>query len=557
MRALLLSLRRLRHILAVLAVHGVAHVLAVRSPGRRGFLRRRLPLVELAPAQRLRRLFEDLGGTFIKFGQMLALQPDVLPVEYCNALFKLLDRIEPFPFADVERIVTEELGAPPDELFDDFERRPVATASVGQVHRAALGGRAVAVKVQRPHVEVEFHHDVRLMVAVMFLIRTLRVASWQWLLDPMGEFVAWSREELDYRYEARYGRVLRRNAADNPVQYVPRVYDRFTTRRVLVVEYLDGVTLLELLRARERGDGEVLQRAEALGFDPHRFTVNVVNNFLGDAFRRGVYHADLHPANLMILDDNVVGYVDFGITGVLSRYSRRHLVGMSLGLVRGDLEAMYREYLKITSHDAGSDYAGLKRGLAERSATWYRNGPGGRRLEAKITRIFSEIFNLSREHRIMPERDIVKYIRSSVAIDGLLARFDPEFDIGEQIAATCSQYLRREVRLGWTSPERMLEWWTAGVRLMGDGPARSLRWLRGERPEQEVAAANGGSGAPSPAAGPRRRLELAVAAAGVAALIAFHPPAATTLGANLWTAEIAFVGAACVVLAGSFLRKES
>lgn len=554
MRALLLSLRRLGHIAAVLAVHGTAHLVARCPPRRHGFLRRRWALCALQPAERLRRLFEDLGGTFIKFGQMLALQPDILPVEYCNALFKLLDRIEPFPYDDAARIVDEELGAPPEALFDRFERQPIATASIGQVHRAVLDGRPVAVKVQRPDVEIEFHHDVRLMAAAMFVVRTLRVASWQWMLEPMGEFVAWSREELDYRYEARYGRALRRNAGDTPVCCVPRVYDRFTTRRVLVVEYLDGVTLLQLLRARESGDREVLARVEALGFDPHRFATNVVDNFLGDAFRHGVYHADLHPANLVILDDNVVGYVDFGITGVISPYSRRHLVAMSLGLARGDLEVMYREYLKITVHGPGSDYAAFRRGLVERSATWYRDGAGDRRLDAKITRIFSEIFNLSRENGVMPERDIVKYIRSSIAIDGLLARFDPHFDIGEHIADTCAEFLRAEARSGWTSADRLADWSTAAARLLVDGPARSVPWLRGERPEEEVAAGTGRRDARSAPDRSTRRLELGAAAAAVAVLLAVHPPPTALLGANLFTAELAFVVAACLALAGSLLR---
>ena len=559
MSAALLSLRRLRHIVAVLAVHAAALLVARRLVDRRlgggepravlSRLARRFPLCGLAGPERLRRLFEDLGGTFIKFGQMLALQPDVLPVAYCDALLQLLDRIKPFPWADAERIVREELGAAPDELFERFERRPIATASVGQVYRAVLDGRPVAVKVQRPDVDVEFRHDVRLMVAALFVVRGLGVGSWQWLLDPMGEFVAWSREELDYRFEARYGQALRRQAAGSPMQYVPYIDPHCSTRRVLVAELLDGTTLLDYLRARESGDRRLLDALERRGFDPRRFAANVVSNFLGDAFRHGIYHADLHPANLMILDDNVVGYMDFGITGVLSRYSRRHLVGMSLGLARGDVEAIYREYLKITSLDDGSDLAGFRAGREELSAGWYDDGAGGRRLTAKVTLIFNQIFSLSRRCRLMPERDIVKYIRSSIAIDGLLARFAPGHDIGLQIAERCSEYLRGESRLGWTSPQRAVDGWSAAARLFAAGPAHAGAW-------PQAFAATPRAPARQPPAGRRPRPLVPAAAAALAALLFALSPGVPALGVNLWTAELAVVGASCLVLAGTLRRRE-
>lgn len=540
MRAALLSLRRLRHIVAVLITHAVALAVS-RGPVRLWpALGRRFPLCGLEGPQRLRRLFEDLGGAFIKFGQMLALQPDILAVEYCDALLRLLDRIAPFPWEDTERIVRQELGAGPDELFDDFQRRPLATASVGQVYRAVLEGTPVAVKVQRPDVDVEFHHDVRLMIATMYLVRLSRVESWQWLLDPMGEFVSWSREELDYRFEARYARALRRNAAANPVQHVPRVFRRYTTRRLLVTEFLDGVTLLDYLRAREgRGRPGVLAELERRGFEPRRFAANVVSNFLGDAFRHGVYHADLHPANLMILDDNVVGYVDFGITGVMSRYSRRHIVGMSLGLARGDLEGMYASYLRITVHGPGSGYAVFREGLEELSGDWYRDSAAGPVLTAKVTRIFNEIFSLSRRCRVMPERDIVKYIRSSIAIDGLLARFAPGYDISAQIAQRCSEHLRTEARHGWTSPQRAVESWAAACRLAADGPARLARLV------ETPVAGPGPVGVPAEPASAVSRPLVAAAAAFVAAVLLAATPGQPELGINLWTAELGVVAAGC------------
>src|SRR5262249_51159178 len=147
--------------------------------------RRVIPLVRLTGPQRFRRLFEDLGGSFIKFGQMLALQPDIVTLEYCDELFNLLDRIAPFPYEDVERVFVHERGAPPGALFDAFEPEPLAAASIGQVHVAWLRGRKVAVKVQRPSVDVDFVGDIRLMTLAMKFVRRFEVRSLYWTLEPM------------------------------------------------------------------------------------------------------------------------------------------------------------------------------------------------------------------------------------------------------------------------------------------------------------------------------------------------------------------------------------
>ncbi len=533
-----MGLRRLGRIVRVLLAHGLG-VLAGRYPP----LARRLPNARLTGPERLRTLFEDLGGTFVKFGQMLALQPDVLPLAYCNALFKLLDRIAPVPWEAAEAIFRQELGRSPGEVFDAVERAPIATASVGQVYAGFLGGRKVAIKIQRPNVEREFAADIRLMIVTLRLIRALRIRAGYWLVDPVSEFIAWSREELDYRYEARYGEELYLLAAHNPAQRVPEVYAEFTTRRTLVAEYLNGTTLLGYLRALEEGDEVLPRRLAARGFDRHRFAAAIVDNFIGDAFRHGIYHADLHPANLIILDGSQVGYIDFGITGQMSRYSRRHLLAMTLALARGDLETIKSEYLKITVHDAASDIAGFRAGIDRLAAGWYEEQGGERRLKAKITPIFTEMLQLSRATRVMPERDIVKYIRSAIAIDGLLGRFAPGFDIGRQLAVRCAEILSSEARRGLLSSGTVLAWSDAGNRLLYEGPARMTRLL-----EHLAEDRDGDERHPAESDTERlrvRALTLGAAALG-AALLATLVPQAAGLGFNLWTAELGFAGAAAL-----------
>lgn len=550
---LVTSFRRLAALARACGRHGAAQLLCRRAPR----LAARLGVRNLGGPRRLRQVFEDVGGTFVKFGQMLALQPDILPVEYCNALFKLLDQVAPFPYPEVERIVREELGASPDELFERFERTPLATASVGQVHIAWLstGGHAekVAIKVQRPNVETEFESDVRLMGVAIKAIRTFRLRFLEFLIEPMEEFISWTQEELDYRYEARYGIRLRENARDNPVQYVPRVYDHLTTRRTLVVEFLDGVTLLEYLRARERGDEVLLARLAARGFDRTRFAANVIDNFLGDCFHHGLYHADLHPANLIILDDNVVGYIDYGITGAMSPYSRRHLVAMTLALAQGDTETLHSEFLSLSALSADADPRALYDSLAALAEVWYQSGElrgEGRRLQVSFTRVCRDMLAVSRQTGVLPERDIIKYIRSAITIDGLCSRFRPEFHVGQRLATVCARQIRRQSTAAAFELHNLVASSTSGARLLVDGPARSLRLLdrlaEGDLPvHAEVVQA---AGTPDRRSHERTgTVRLAVVAVALSLILSLGREP-VVLGLNLFTAELILVVTALTLL---------
>jgi ubiquinone biosynthesis protein len=543
------SLGRLAHLCRIGGTQLLAQALERRLPG----LASRLGVAPMGGPQRLRQTFERLGGTFLKLGQMLALQPDILSLEYCNALFDLMDRVPPFAFQEVERIVREELGAGPDELFDTFERPPLATASIGQVHTASLAGRRLAVKVQRPCVESEFRSDIRLMQAAIRAIRLLRFRPLAWLAEPLSEFVGWTREELDYRYEARYMEQLRANSRGNPGERVPELVAARTTRRVLSAELLSGVTVLAYLRAIEAGDELTLARVRAGGFEPERFAKRVIDNFLGDAFRHGVFHADLHPANLMILPDNVVGYIDFGITGVLSAYSRRHLVELTLAHTRGDLEAMADAFFKVSVLDAGSDPEAFREGLAERALDWYEQSGRQLRLKKNFTLIMLDMLTLSRSTGILPERDVVKYIRSAIAIDGLITRFAPAFDVGRYLEEVCERSLRGEAARSLFDREQAIGWAAAGVRLLHDGAFRAGSALH----------RFGGGDSRRQGAGRRRRQEgralrsQAVQLAGLALALSWlmswtsGPPSP---GVNLLSAEALLVGAALTMLLRVLLR---
>jgi ubiquinone biosynthesis protein len=455
----------IKHVLA--HVHGV--LLAHLRPGSR---------VRPSGPDRLRTALEELGGSFIKFGQMLALQPDILSLEYCNGLFDLLDRITPFDFTDVEQIFVAETGKTPVEIFDSIEPEPVATASIGQVHVAYLDGRKVAVKVQRPSVETDFAGDIRLMAAAMTVIKRLHVRGLYWMLEPTGEFLRWTREELDYRYEARYMDRLRRNASNNPHERVPEVFWSYTTRRTLVCEFFEGETMLSYLRALESGDEQLAGSLHQIGFEPDRTARHIIDNFLGDVFQHGMFHADLHPANLMILRGNTVGYIDFGITGTISRYSRRNLIALTLAYTRGDLEGMCEAFFRISVFDSDNSQSRFREGLKVFAETWYETAGRERRLRKNFTLVMLDMLRLSRRTGVWPERDVVKYIRSAIAIDGLITRFAPSFDLGQHLQAVCDRHLRWSARRELFTYDSILGWAISGERIVRDGPLRAGELLK-------------------------------------------------------------------------------
>ncbi|MFY9826224.1 MAG: AarF/UbiB family protein [Thermoanaerobaculia bacterium] len=553
MRVLSANLRRLSWIVRVLIAHLLSFQLRAWLP-RLPRLARRLPPGDLPPPERLRMILEELGGTFLKLGQMLALQPDILPLEFCDALFNLMDRVPPFPYERVEETVRRELGASPGELFDEFDRRPLATASIGQVHAASRKGQMLAVKVQRPSVEAEFRGDIRLMQGGIRLIRWLRIRRLEWLVEPLTEFVSWTREELDYRYEARYMERLRANARENPCERVPAVFADLCSRRILTAELLSGITVLDYLRALDRRDEVTLARVRAGGFEPNGFARNIIDNFLGDAFRHGMFHADLHPANLMILPDNVVGYIDFGITAVLSAYSRRHLVSLTFAYTRGDLDAMCTAFFRISAFHSRSDPKAFRDGISRLAADWYDRDGGQVRLKKNFTLVMLDMLTLSRATGVLPDRDVVKYIRSAIAIDGLITRFAPEFDVGAYLESVCDRLIRSEAQRSLFSFNRLADWSAAGLHLLSGGPAQAAELLRrlaaGDLPVDATVAV--ASRASSKALG-NQALPLAGLLLALAVAISFAGGGLRP-GVNLFTAEILVFAATLVSLLRRVVR---
>jgi len=521
---------RLLRIQWLLVKHGVAQIFRHRSVGG--------PL-------RIRLLLEEVGGTFLKFGQVLSLQPDIVPRAYCDALFDLLDRVPSFPYQDVERTFVEDLGRRPSEIFDTFDPRPVASASIGHVHVANLDGRKVAVKVRRPTVERDFEADLTLMRTVSRVIRGFRLRRLDWLAKAMDEFAGWTREELDYRHEARHMEALGHNSRDNDTEVVPQLYRELTTRRILVAELLEGITVLDYIRSLETGRSDVERKLRQRGFDPEEFARNIIRNFVRDAFKDGLFHADLHPANLIILPNSVVGYVDFGITGSLSRYARRNMVALTLSLTRADADDMMVHYLRLSPTDEDSDIPAFRRGLDEALDRWYERDRDTPAMLQNYTRVMLDMLQLSRETGVWPTPDVIRYIRSVITADGLVTRFAPRLDVARFLRSVCEDTLERELWRELFTVEQLAHATVRGARFATTLPATVLTLMRQSwAPPRDRAAPDNESGDPD---GTSSRLLPLGALALTAAVVTVLPGVEPELGWNLFTASLATVVAAATM----------
>jgi len=283
-----------------------------------------------ARGRHLRELLDELGPTFVKFGQLLSTRPDVVPPDIIAELRGLQDDVRPFPFADVERTIAEELGQPIARLFLEFDERPLAAASIGQVHRATLpNGRRVIVKVQRPNAPRQIESDLSLLYQAARLakerVRALDFVDTNELVD---EFARSIRQELDYRLEARNAETFHHNFAGHPHVTIPRVYWSYTRPRVLTLELLEGPQLADLAV-----EDWPLDRRRRLAYLTTEAWMTMI-------FRHGFFHGDPHPANILVLSPERIGLVDFGLTGKLTDDDMSKLTRLFIDAASENVDAL-------------------------------------------------------------------------------------------------------------------------------------------------------------------------------------------------------------------------
>jgi ubiquinone biosynthesis protein len=330
------NLGRLSEIAQVLVRHGFGYVFERHRLTDLLPWRDRTAALDGQPSQRgraLREALDELGPTFVKFGQLLSMRPDVLPPDIIAELRALQDDVRPFPFEQAEQVIEADLGLSLEKLFLDFEPVPIAAASIGQVHRAVLpNGRRVAVKVQRPGAPRQIEADLALLYQAARIAKE-RVRAFDFIdaRALVDEFARSIRQELDYRLEGRNAEAFRRNFAGHPHVRIPRVYWSYTRPRVLTLEFLDGTQVADL-------DPNVVPIEER-----RELAYRMTETWMTMIFRDGFFHGDPHPANILVLEGtDRIGLVDFGLAGNLTDDDMTKLTRLFIDAANENVDALPR-----------------------------------------------------------------------------------------------------------------------------------------------------------------------------------------------------------------------
>lgn len=364
-------------------------------------------------ARSLRKAFEELGPTFVKLGQLLSVRPDLLGPEYIREFEKLQNDVPAFSYEEVLQVFSEESLSV--DSFADFDPVPMAAASMAQVHEAILlTGEKVVVKIQRPGIERQVEMDLEIMTELAGLLekrtkwgRFYRVTE---LVEEIGQAL---RNELDFSKEARNADIFYKNFAQNPLVRIPKVYWQYSTRRVLTLEYIDGIKVSDLMGLRKAD------------YNTERIAKHLVDALFKQVYEDGFFHADPHPGNIAIAEGEVVIFYDFGQVGVVDNVLREKCVNLLISMMRYDSYAVTRTLLEIGIGSQRVNREEFRRDVSRLQSKYY----GMPIADINVGEALEELLDLSIKHQIRLPAELSLLVKMLMTVESMVTQLDPTLSI--------------------------------------------------------------------------------------------------------------------------------
>ena len=430
------SIRRYRHILGILIKYGFGHFVEQLNIDYYLELGRKIvtfgtatkDIERLTQPQRLRLALEELGPTFIKFGQLLSTRPDIVPKDYSLELQKLQDKVPSVPTSEIRHQIETEIGTTIKEAFVRFDDEPMAAASIAQVHRGQLiNGEEVVFKVRRPGVQKIIETDLDILMGLAYLIENHIPAGE--LYDPTSlvkEFRRTIYREMDF---AREGYTIDRFAAnfeDDPEIHIPKVFWDYTGETVLTMEYVPGTKISHF------------EQLESQGHSLTGIAGKGATAFLKQVFEFGLFHGDPHPGNLLILDDGAICMLDYGMVGRLSEELKVQLTELLFALLQRDVDRIIAQLLYSGELIDETNLKALKRDLSEFIDDYYDI----LLQDIKVGKLLIDFIDILTEYRIKFPPDLLLLARALIAMEGLGRQLDPKFNMINHIRPFAEKILR-------------------------------------------------------------------------------------------------------------------
>ncbi len=398
------------------------------------------PRVDIPPPDILRNILTDLGPVYVKLGQLLSTRPDLLPVEYIQALSELQSNVPPIDWNAIETILVQELRQQPSEIFREIDRYPVAAGSIAQTHRAILkDGRQVALKVQRPGIDRLVTRDIALIERIAELLSGTDFGKRYDLVSLAAEFSTALQSELDFTQEAQYAAALRKNLLagkwfDTTKIMVPEIDRGLSTQKLLVMEWLDGVPILSAQLNGKNHNGNIQQERQAI-------TVLCFRAFFQQYLVDGLFHADPHPGNLFYLNDGRVAILDCGMMGRLDARTQSSLMEMILAIVNSDAQRCAQITLQLAEPMGELNLSRLEWDY-DRLLHKYNN----LNLQSmNASQAFYEILQAARRNNLRWPSNIGLFAKSLANLEGVGRQFNPDVNLFEEVRPLMNDMFQRQL----------------------------------------------------------------------------------------------------------------